>query len=169
MIRLKNVHKAFGNNAVLNGVDLHVPKGESMVIIGGSGTGKSVTLKCILGLVKPDIGTITVADKDIKDGDRDELIHLITFVCRCLDWFGPHRGSNHGHCQLLCIHVCLIGMGLERTDIPDGLDHRATKDGDGCGYRRVVSLLDIHESGGVARVGDFDGGGCDCGHHMGCA
>lgn len=74
MIRLKNVHKAFGNNAVLNGVDLHVPKGESMVIIGGSGTGKSVTLKCILGLVKPDIGTITVADKDIKDGDRDALL-----------------------------------------------------------------------------------------------
>ncbi|WP_438960622.1 ABC transporter ATP-binding protein [Nereida sp.] len=74
MIRLKNVHKSFGNNAVLNGVDLHVPKGESMVIIGGSGTGKSVTLKCILGLVTPDIGTITVADKDIKDGDRDALL-----------------------------------------------------------------------------------------------
>ena len=74
MIRLKNVHKAFGNNSVLNGVDLHVPKGESMVIIGGSGTGKSVTLKCILGLITPDIGTITVADKDIKDGDRDALL-----------------------------------------------------------------------------------------------
>jgi phospholipid/cholesterol/gamma-HCH transport system ATP-binding protein len=74
MIRLKNVHKAFGNNAVLNGVDLHVPKGESMVIIGGSGTGKSVTLKCILGLITPDIGTITVADKDIKDGDSDALL-----------------------------------------------------------------------------------------------
>ena len=74
MIRLKNIHKAFGNNAVLNGVDLHVPKGESMVIIGGSGTGKSVTLKCILGLITPDIGTITVADKDIKDGDRDALL-----------------------------------------------------------------------------------------------
>ena len=74
MIRLKNVHKSFGNNVVLNGVDLHVPKGESMVIIGGSGTGKSVTLKCILGLITPDIGTITVADKDIKDGDRDALL-----------------------------------------------------------------------------------------------
>lgn len=74
MIRLKNVHKSFGNNAVLNGVDLHVPEGESMVIIGGSGTGKSVTLKCILGLITPDIGTITVADKDIKDGDRDALL-----------------------------------------------------------------------------------------------
>jgi phospholipid/cholesterol/gamma-HCH transport system ATP-binding protein len=74
MIRLKNVCKSFGTNAVLNGVDLHVPKGKSMVIIGGSGTGKSVTLKCILGLVTPDIGTITVADKDIKDGDRDALL-----------------------------------------------------------------------------------------------
>jgi phospholipid/cholesterol/gamma-HCH transport system ATP-binding protein len=45
-----------------------------MVIIGGSGTGKSVTLKCILGLITPDIGTITVADKDIKDGDSDALL-----------------------------------------------------------------------------------------------
>ncbi|MCF6445342.1 ABC transporter ATP-binding protein [Nereida sp. MMG025] len=74
MIRLSNVHKAFGNNHVLRGVDLHIPKGESMVIIGGSGTGKSVTLKAILGLVTPDVGTITVADKDISKGDRDALL-----------------------------------------------------------------------------------------------
>ena len=51
-IELKGVAKAFGSNAVLRGVDLSVAKGESMVIIGGSGTGKSVTLKCILGLIR---------------------------------------------------------------------------------------------------------------------
>lgn len=57
-IELKNVYKAFGKKQVLNGVDLTVQKGESVVIIGGSGTGKSVTLKCILGLLEPDRGEI---------------------------------------------------------------------------------------------------------------
>jgi phospholipid/cholesterol/gamma-HCH transport system ATP-binding protein len=57
-IELKNVHKAFGKKVVLDGVDLTVHKGESVVIIGGSGTGKSVTLKCILGLLKQDKGSV---------------------------------------------------------------------------------------------------------------
>ncbi|MCX8509405.1 MAG: ATP-binding cassette domain-containing protein [Rhodobacteraceae bacterium] len=60
MIELHGVHKAFGKNRVLAGVDLTVARGQSMVIIGGSGTGKSVLLKSILGLVEPDAGTITV-------------------------------------------------------------------------------------------------------------
>jgi len=60
MITLSALHKSFGKNHVLQGVDLDVARGQSMVIIGGSGTGKSVLLKCILGLVQPDSGTITV-------------------------------------------------------------------------------------------------------------
>ncbi len=60
MIRIEGLHKTFGSNAVLQGVDLSVARGESLVIIGGSGTGKSVLLKCILGLVRPDRGRITV-------------------------------------------------------------------------------------------------------------
>ena len=54
MISLINVAKAFGANRVLRGVNLTIPAGSSMVVIGGSGTGKSVLLKCILGLVLPD-------------------------------------------------------------------------------------------------------------------
>ena len=57
-IQLKNVAKSFGNKQVLKNVNLDVYEGESLVIIGGSGTGKSVTLKCLLGLVQPDKGTI---------------------------------------------------------------------------------------------------------------
>ena len=59
---------------MLRGVDLTVPKGESMVIIGGSGTGKSVSLKCVLGLIKPDQGTITVDGQDVTQADRDEFL-----------------------------------------------------------------------------------------------
>ncbi|SDW96083.1 ABC transporter ATP-binding protein [Litoreibacter albidus] len=74
MIRLENVHKAFGDNRVLRGVNLHIPKGESMVIIGGSGTGKSIALKSVLGLVTPDSGTILVDGKDARSGDKDAFL-----------------------------------------------------------------------------------------------
>jgi phospholipid/cholesterol/gamma-HCH transport system ATP-binding protein len=74
MIALDNVHKAFGDKRVLRGVTLEVPSGESMVIIGGSGTGKSVTLKCILGLAHPDQGRITLDGKSVESGDRDAFL-----------------------------------------------------------------------------------------------
>ncbi|MBB5721796.1 phospholipid/cholesterol/gamma-HCH transport system ATP-binding protein [Loktanella ponticola] len=60
MITLSGIHKTFEGNPVLRGVDLTVGRGESMVIIGGSGSGKSVLIKCILGLLTPDIGEITI-------------------------------------------------------------------------------------------------------------
>ncbi|MBT6406328.1 MAG: ATP-binding cassette domain-containing protein, partial [Rhodospirillaceae bacterium] len=59
-ISLRDVHKAFGPKVVLNGLDLDVGVGESVVVIGGSGTGKSVMLKCILGLLHADKGSIEV-------------------------------------------------------------------------------------------------------------
>ena len=65
MIELENIHKTFGQNHVLRGVDVSVKRGKSLVIIGGSGTGKSVTIKCILGLVTPDKGRITVDGQDV--------------------------------------------------------------------------------------------------------
>lgn len=74
MITLDNVHKAFGSNKVLQGVNLTIPRGESMVIIGGSGTGKSVALKSILGLVTPDSGTITVDGQDVTKVERDAFL-----------------------------------------------------------------------------------------------
>ncbi|WP_432635162.1 ABC transporter ATP-binding protein [Albidovulum sp.] len=74
MITLAGIHKAFGPNRVLRGVDLVVPRGQSMVIIGGSGTGKSVLLKCILGLVQPDTGTITVDGQDATTAARDAFL-----------------------------------------------------------------------------------------------
>ncbi len=74
MIKFEGIKKSFGDNHVLRGVDLHIPKGESMVIIGGSGTGKSVALKCVLGLVTPDEGTILVDGKDARAGDRDAFL-----------------------------------------------------------------------------------------------
>ena len=74
MITLAAVQKAFGANRVLQGVDLTIASGTSMVIIGGSGTGKSVLLKCILGLVRPDAGAITLDGQDVTKADRDAFL-----------------------------------------------------------------------------------------------
>ena len=74
MIALRNVHKAFGKNHVLRGVDLTIGRGTSMVVIGGSGTGKSVLLKSILGLVRHDSGTITLDGQDVTKAERDPFL-----------------------------------------------------------------------------------------------
>ena len=65
-IALKGVVKRFGAKTVLNGIDLEVAQGESLVIIGGSGTGKSVMLKCILGLLKPEAGSISIDGQETR-------------------------------------------------------------------------------------------------------
>jgi len=64
-IRVVNVHKSFGENHVLRGCDLEVQQGESMVVIGGSGSGKTVLIKCIIGLMRPDEGEIYVDGLEI--------------------------------------------------------------------------------------------------------
>ena len=64
-IELRGVKKRFGPKIVLDGIDLVVNEGDSLVIIGGSGSGKSVTIKCVLGIIRPDAGTILVDGEDV--------------------------------------------------------------------------------------------------------
>jgi phospholipid/cholesterol/gamma-HCH transport system ATP-binding protein len=71
-ISLRDVTKAFGPKKVLQGIDLDVAPGESMVVIGGSGTGKSVLLKCILGLLRPENGSVKIDGEETRDlSDRN--------------------------------------------------------------------------------------------------
>ncbi|WP_158044521.1 ABC transporter ATP-binding protein [Skermanella pratensis] len=71
-LKLSGVHKSFGDKHVLNGVDLEVGQGESLVVIGGSGTGKSVMLKCALGLMLADSGSIRIDGEETANlGPRD--------------------------------------------------------------------------------------------------
>jgi phospholipid/cholesterol/gamma-HCH transport system ATP-binding protein len=76
MIELRNVHKSFGKQVVLNGVDFEVREGETVALLGPSGTGKSVLLKHIIGLIRPDIGEIYVDGKDVCILKRKELSEL---------------------------------------------------------------------------------------------
>ena len=69
-IRIRDLHKSFGAKRVLDGVDLDVGAGTSMVVIGGSGSGKSVLLKCVLGIIEADSGSIEIDGQDILRMDR---------------------------------------------------------------------------------------------------
>lgn len=72
-IKIRNLCKSFGKKQVLNGVDLDLYKGESLVVIGGSGTGKSVLIKCIQGLLTPDSGSIEIDNVEIVNENSNVI------------------------------------------------------------------------------------------------
>ncbi len=74
MIEIEGLKKSFGKKVVLSDVNLRVENGENLVVIGGSGTGKSVLLKCILGLVKPSGGTIRIDGKTVDGAEREAFL-----------------------------------------------------------------------------------------------
>jgi phospholipid/cholesterol/gamma-HCH transport system ATP-binding protein len=80
MIELRNVRKAFGKQVVLNGVNFEVREGETVALMGPSGTGKSVLLKHIIGLIRPDDGEIFVDGKDVCRLKRKELAELRSHI-----------------------------------------------------------------------------------------
>ncbi len=77
-IRVRGLRKSFGPKLVLDGIDLDIGMRESLVVIGGSGTGKSVLVKCILGLLQPDAGTVAIDGEDVlalPTRERERLMH----------------------------------------------------------------------------------------------
>jgi phospholipid/cholesterol/gamma-HCH transport system ATP-binding protein len=76
MIKIINLHKSFGKNQVLRGIDLTIEKGESMVVIGGSGSGKSVLLKHIIGILRPDAGKVLIDGIDLARLKESELYEV---------------------------------------------------------------------------------------------
>ena len=76
MILLENLSKSFGSRGVLQGLSLEIPDGQNTVVIGPSGSGKSVTLKLIVGLLEPDAGRVLVDDATVHELDREELAEL---------------------------------------------------------------------------------------------
>jgi phospholipid/cholesterol/gamma-HCH transport system ATP-binding protein len=73
VLEIKNLNKSFGSNHVLRDFSLTLYKGESLAVLGKSGSGKSVLIKCIIGLIQPDSGSIVVFGQDLKDLNQDEM------------------------------------------------------------------------------------------------
>ncbi|MFW5641301.1 MAG: ABC transporter ATP-binding protein [Roseicyclus sp.] len=132
MIRLSRVTKSFGTNAVLRGVDLEVATGESLVVIGGSGTGKSVLLKCILGLVRPDGGRIELDGQDVTRGDRDAFLARFGMLFQGAALFdslpvwqnvafrllhGPHRRPKPEAREIALEKLRRVGLGAKVADL----------------------------------------------------
>lgn len=83
VIEITGLNKSFGKNDILRGIDLTVKKGENLVVLGKSGSGKSVTIKCMVGLIRPDEGVVKLFDTDIallKDDDLNALRVKIGFL-----------------------------------------------------------------------------------------
>ena len=80
LINVKNLSVSFGNNIVLNKINLHLSKKESLVIIGKSGSGKSVLLRCLMGLLKPDLGSIEIDNVDIVNANRIDKEKALTNI-----------------------------------------------------------------------------------------
>ena len=76
VIEIKDLYKSFGDNHVLNGFNMTLMEGENLVVMGKSGSGKSVMIKCLVGLVKPDRGTVKVLGKEINALDQQTLDEL---------------------------------------------------------------------------------------------
>ena len=80
MVNISELYKSFGENHVLRGFNLQLYEGENLVVLGKSGSGKSVLIKCIVGLLQPESGTLSVLDKEIPLLDQEELDHIRTDI-----------------------------------------------------------------------------------------
>ena len=80
IITIKDLHKSFGSNVVLDGFDLELYEGENLVVMGKSGSGKSVMIKCVIGLEQPDSGSILVMNQEINNLEQEDLDELRTEI-----------------------------------------------------------------------------------------
>jgi phospholipid/cholesterol/gamma-HCH transport system ATP-binding protein len=129
MIRLQDIHKSFGTKRVLEGFSLDVHEGETVAIIGYSGTGKSVAIKHIVGLLEPDRGTVFVDDLEVPKLTRPELYQLrarIGYVFQFAALFdsmtvgenvamGLRKQGTHTEQQI----AARVHEALELVDLPD--------------------------------------------------
>jgi phospholipid/cholesterol/gamma-HCH transport system ATP-binding protein len=146
VIELRDVHKAFGTREILRGVSLEVPRGQNTVIIGYSGSGKSVTLKCIIGLLQPDAGEALVDGDVVGTMDADELRALrgkIGYVFQSAALFDSMTVDEN------------IALGLRRRRLEeDAIRERIAESLDVVGLGEAGSKYPSELSGGMRkRVG----------------
>ena len=133
-ISMRGVHKAFGRKVVLNGIDLDVGVGESVVIIGGSGTGKSVTLKSVLGLLTPDSGSIKIDGEDVigmSTSDRERVNQQVGMLFQggalfdslpvwenvAFGLLAQKRCTRHDAHDIAVDKLAMVGMNADVADL----------------------------------------------------
>jgi phospholipid/cholesterol/gamma-HCH transport system ATP-binding protein len=133
-IEIRDLHKSFGSKHVLRGVDLDVPEHRSLVVIGGSGTGKSVMLKCVLGLIQPDSGTIRIDGQDLAEmngSERQAMMSKIGMLFQAGALFDSlpvwenvafgltsgQRMNRHEAKEVALRNLAAVGLGPEVGDL----------------------------------------------------
>jgi phospholipid/cholesterol/gamma-HCH transport system ATP-binding protein len=146
VIRLKKICKAFGPQMVFQDLDLTIRKGQFTVILGPSGTGKSVLLKHIVGLLKPDSGRVYLEDRDItfmKGAERQALMHRFGFVFQSSALFDSMNVFDNLAFGLRENNLCpaeeipaRVARELERVELP-GIEHKMPAELSGGMQKRV--------------------------------
>jgi phospholipid/cholesterol/gamma-HCH transport system ATP-binding protein len=142
LIRFENVHKAFGDNQVLRGFDLEVREGETVAVIGFSGSGKSVMIKHIVGLLEPDKGRVIVDDQDVGTLARRDLYALrakIGYVFQFAALFDSLTIADN------------VAMGLRKQGILSEEDIPAR-------VHEALALVDLEDDVGEKLPSELSGG-----------
>jgi phospholipid/cholesterol/gamma-HCH transport system ATP-binding protein len=154
LIDVVNLSKAFGPKVVLSNVNLQVEEGESLVVLGGSGTGKTVLLRCIMGLLTPDSGQVIIDGKVISELSREDLFVVRQSIGMCFQMaalfdsmtvfenvaFGLRRHQKMTEAQIVArVEECLGLVGMKGTDklkpaeLSGGMKRRV-------GFARAIAL-----------------------------
>jgi len=143
MLRISNLKKRFGQNEVLKGFNMHLKEGENLVIMGKSGSGKSVMIKCLMGLMQPDSGEIEIMDKkvlELEQSDLDQLRKKIGFLFQGSALYDSMTVREN------------LEFPLRKQDMPrkekDKLVHQALQS---VGLLEAIELVPNELSGGMKR------------------
>ncbi|HSL98780.1 MAG TPA: ABC transporter ATP-binding protein [Candidatus Limnocylindria bacterium] len=147
MIEIRDLQKRFGEKVVLDGLDLTVPRGENTVVIGGSGTGKSVLIKCVVGLLRADAGEILIDGEDVTKMDERELVRVRRKIGMLFQGAALFDSMNVG--ENVAFVLRRLHLFPERL-IRDVVEEKLTM----VGLRDIQHLMPAELSGGMKkRVG----------------
>jgi phospholipid/cholesterol/gamma-HCH transport system ATP-binding protein len=144
-IQLTGVRKAFGEKIVLDGIDYTLPEGESLVVIGGSGSGKSVLLKCILGILRPDAGSIKIDGEEtigVRGEAREKVLKKIGMLFQGSALFDSLKVWHNVAFRLI------QGQGMERAEAKEIALGKLAQVGLG---EQVAELYPAELSGGMQK------------------
>lgn len=145
VIEIKNLSKSFGDNEVLKGINLSINKGDDLIILGRSGSGKSVTIKCLVGLVEADEGEINVFGTDItksKDTELNEIRSRIGFLFQ--------NGALYDSMSVRQ-NLAFTLKHHDRNIPPEEVEKRIIESLESVGLEEAIDLMPSELSGGMRK------------------
>lgn len=145
VLDIRDLHIAFGSNVVLNGFNLQLHKGECKVVLGRSGSGKSVLIKCVIGLLKPDSGSITMLGQDMLALDHEELDKMRVRI-------GFLFQGNALYDSMTVRENLEFPMRRHHVDLADqSADQRVMEALENVGLEHTVDMMPAELSGGMKK------------------